>query len=72
MRPIKVWHIIIPEQVRSKLAAGQKCTIEGERGTFMIKDEDNQETPVQIVPRLVRPPKWRELKKHRGKGNAKN
>jgi hypothetical protein len=66
MKPIKVWHIIIPEQVRSKLSAGQVCSIEQKQGTFMITDEDDKTTPVQIVPRLIRPPNWRDKKKARG------
>jgi hypothetical protein len=70
MKPTKVWHIIAPENVRSKLAAGQKLTLERKSGTFMFTDEDEIETPVQIVPRLVRPPNWRELKKLKGKRNA--
>jgi hypothetical protein len=69
MKPIRVWHIVIPETVRSKLSAGQKCTIERKNGTFVVVDEDEKDTPVQIVPRLVRPPSWREKKKAR-QGNA--
>lgn len=66
MKPVKVFHIIVPESIMTKLVAGQKCTIERKQGTYIITGEDETETPVQIVPRLVRPPNWRELKKARG------
>jgi hypothetical protein len=66
MKPIRVYHIIVPEAILSKLVEGQKCTIERKDGTYMVAGEDEKETPVQIVPRLVRSPKWRDKKKARG------
>lgn len=63
MKPIKVYHIIVPADILTKLVAGQTCTIVRKQGTYMVAGEDEKETPVQIVPRLTRPPDWKKAKK---------
>ena len=62
MRPIRVFDVMIPEAVMSKLVAGESLIIERKNKVYQVDG-----VPVEVRPRLARPVNWREEKKHRAK-----
>lgn len=66
MKPIKVYDVMIPEAVMSKLVAGEELTIAKDGKAYKIDG-----VPVEIRPRLARPMNWRDEKKHLAK-HSKN
>ena len=66
MKPVKVYDVMIPEAVMSKLVAGESLTIERKGGVYKVDG-----VPVEVRPRLQRPVDWREEKKHRPKKGRK-
>lgn len=65
MKPIRVYDVMIPEAVMSKLQAGESLTIERKNKVYQIDG-----VAVEVRARLQRPVNWREEKKWKGKKNA--
>jgi len=63
MKPIKVYDVMIPEAVMSKLVAGEELIICRKNKTYQIDG-----VPVEVRPRLARPVNWRDEKKYRKAG----
>ena len=66
MKPIRVFDVMIPESVMSKLVAGEVLSIERTGKVYKVDG-----VPVEVRPRLQRPVDWREEKKHRPKKGRK-
>ena len=58
MKPIRVYDVMIPEAVMSKLVAGEQLTIERKNKVYQVDG-----VPVEVRPRLARPVDWRKEKK---------
>ena len=66
MKPVRVYDVMIPEAVMSKLVAGESLVIERKNKTYQVDG-----VPVEVRPRLQRPVNWRDEKKHRPKRGRK-
>ena len=58
MKPIRVYDVMIPESVMSKLVAGESLTIERKNKVYQVDG-----VPVIVQARLARPINWRDEKK---------